>query len=381
MLEARTWTLGAETFDRSPGGTAVGLVGAAVFIATVLILAQSSVRADAEARVGQVVFAFKEALVIDRKGERRWLEKGGVVHRGDTLATVEGRLQIRLDDGGTLSLDRMTRVRVTEYAPPGAAAKLSISLVDGSIRGQLGTIGRGVDELYRLESGQAAVGIRGAAYAARVYRETDSVVSDGGGAPAGFYVRTAPGTTVVTAGLDPFDCSARECLVQPIEGDVAGSVPRVAIVAVVTPDESASGVPPDRERASDRDLGSAGLLPPDEVEELVERWSSSSGAGGDARGAPAIVSDGVVAGTAGTSGLPQDSEGDTRVPLTGPLDTPVPVGAGRDLRAPVRAGPVGPTPSATRELPSTHLGPPGTPLSPPEKGSMLRAPTAGAPSP
>ncbi len=59
---------------------------------------------SAFASIGKVIYGYGSNYALDIDGNRRNMEKGSAVEEGDTLVTGAGRMQVRLIDGGLISV-------------------------------------------------------------------------------------------------------------------------------------------------------------------------------------------------------------------------------------------------------------------------------------
>ncbi|MDH3589750.1 MAG: FecR family protein, partial [Gammaproteobacteria bacterium] len=137
--------------------------------------------AVAHADAGQVLFVYGKAYVESADGSRTALTKGSTVQSGDTIVTsANGRVQMRMDDGGLLALRPQTEFVIEEFSFPaatgGAVASAGeprsfFALVKGGFRSITGAIGKADKADYRVRTPVATIGIRGTDYTA-VYCDT-----------------------------------------------------------------------------------------------------------------------------------------------------------------------------------------------------------------
>ena len=122
---------------------------------------------DAAAPAGRVNFAIGNVSRSgDGSGPER-LRRGSVVNTGDTIKTARGRVQIRFNDGGYMSLKPNTEFRIDEFefdSKPSGARKGFFSLLRGGLRTITGLIGKRDRNSYRLKTRVATIGIRGTAF-------------------------------------------------------------------------------------------------------------------------------------------------------------------------------------------------------------------------
>ena len=114
---------------------------------------------------GQFVAVVGEVRLVGRDGTTRPAERGGEVREGDTIATGPGAIaQIRLADGGFLSIRADTETTLERFAYAGAEdknASMFISLLKGGFRSVTGLIGQLNRPGYRITTPSATIGIRG----------------------------------------------------------------------------------------------------------------------------------------------------------------------------------------------------------------------------
>ncbi|NNF67321.1 MAG: FecR domain-containing protein, partial [Gammaproteobacteria bacterium] len=130
----------------------------------------------AHADAGQALFVYGKAYVVSPDGSRAALNKGSTVQSGDTIITsANGRVQMRMEDGGLLALRPQTEFVIEEFNFPTAAGGTSASngeprsffaLVKGGFRSITGAIGKADKSDYRVRTPVATIGIRGTDYTA-----------------------------------------------------------------------------------------------------------------------------------------------------------------------------------------------------------------------
>ncbi|MGQ0657507.1 MAG: FecR family protein [Chromatiales bacterium] len=136
-----------------------------------LVLSMAWGNASAAEVAGSVISSAGAVQAIDASGTARGLKKDDPVNAGDTLATQEGRAQIRFSDGALLSLQPRSRFRIDEYHYAGAedgSERSFFSLLKGGFRTISGAIGHKNRTAYRVNTTVATIGIRGTAYNARL---------------------------------------------------------------------------------------------------------------------------------------------------------------------------------------------------------------------
>ncbi|MGQ0657509.1 MAG: FecR family protein [Chromatiales bacterium] len=115
---------------------------------------------------GNVIYAYGETQVLDVAGRGRAARRGEAVAAGQTLATRDGRMQVRFADGGFIAIQPNTRFRIDEYRYAGredGSERSFFNLVRGGIRFVTGAIGHRNKENYQIRTAVATIGIRGSA--------------------------------------------------------------------------------------------------------------------------------------------------------------------------------------------------------------------------
>ena len=135
------------------------VLAVALFAATT-----GAVRAQG-APAGQFVAVVGEVRLVGRDGAPRVAERGGELREGDTVATGANALvQIRLADGGFLSIRADTETTLERFAYAGSEdknASMLVSLLKGGFRSVTGLIGQLNRPGYRITTPSATIGIRG----------------------------------------------------------------------------------------------------------------------------------------------------------------------------------------------------------------------------
>lgn len=155
-----------------------------------------------------VIFASGGAQIVGKDGQARVAARGGELEAGDTVETSDGRVQLRFNDGASMSLQPSTRFRIDEFRFVAENGKASagdrgfFSLLKGGFRTLSGLVGKERREQYKVNAAVATIGIRGTDYAANLSDKGLAVSTYGGlvevCSDAGC-VLVAPGETVVVA--------------------------------------------------------------------------------------------------------------------------------------------------------------------------------------
>jgi FecR-like protein len=133
-------------------------------------------------------------------GSVRLLSERSQVLTGDVVSTErDSYAQIRLTDGGQITLRPNTQMRIEGYDFSESEPQKDnfvFALLKGGMRAVTGLIGkRASKDAYKLRTATATVGIRGTDFNA-----IEVPPGGGGGPPPGVYVVVSDGLVVVTAG-------------------------------------------------------------------------------------------------------------------------------------------------------------------------------------
>jgi hypothetical protein len=160
----------------------------------------------AEAAAGKVLFALGR-VEIQRNGQVLAAPRGTAVEVGDTVTTgPTGMAQVRLQDGGLLSLRYGSSMRIEDFHLPApapaavtpagpvsaapttqAGGRSVLRLLRGAFRTITGVIGRNTADAYSVVTPVATIGIRGTDYSAAFCD------GDCGQTPDGLYVGVSNG--------------------------------------------------------------------------------------------------------------------------------------------------------------------------------------------
>ena len=149
--------------------------------------------------VGRVEFAIGNVTASSANGTEKNLIKNMEINSGDTIQTLEGRAQLRFEDGGYISLQPNTQFKVEDYHYSGKAdgsEKGFFQLLKGGLRAISGAIGKSNKQAYRLNTPVATVGIRGTEFLTQLVG-TRLLVKVGDGA---VYISNAGGDLILYKG-------------------------------------------------------------------------------------------------------------------------------------------------------------------------------------
>lgn len=128
------------------------------------IVAEGSGMGGTGAPAGSVLFS-QGVAAAESAGGSRPLVKGAPVCVGETIVTSQSAsVQIRMADGGMLSIRPDTKVKIDEFRFDGkedGSEKSVITLLQGGFRALTGLIGHTHKENYAIRTPYANIGIRG----------------------------------------------------------------------------------------------------------------------------------------------------------------------------------------------------------------------------
>jgi len=128
-------------------------------------------------RVGFVIGLEGNARSIDAAGRGASLQLNSPVFEGDRIETdPESSLRIRMDDGARVMLKGDTVLSITEYVITegyGAGSSSVLDLLRGGLRAITGAIGASTGGNYQMQTGVAAIGIRGTDYVIKLCKLDD----------------------------------------------------------------------------------------------------------------------------------------------------------------------------------------------------------------
>lgn len=134
-----------------------------VLLPIFLLLVTASGSAFAEAGIFQ--FAAGDVRLVNLAGAERAARKGEPLNEGDTILTgSNGSAQIKMADGGFISVRANTRMKVDSYTYIGkqdGSEKSFFSLMAGGFRALTGLIGKLNKDNYKITTPSATIGIRG----------------------------------------------------------------------------------------------------------------------------------------------------------------------------------------------------------------------------
>ena len=141
----------------------------AIFLAALLLCLAPL---TAWAAAAEIVFASGAARIVAADQSVRPARKGGTVADGDTIDAMDGMVQLRFRDGGTISLRPGTQFKVEQFRFSGQGGKaadddrVTTRLVKGTLRAISGAIGKERHEQYQMKTSVGTIGIRGTEFGA-----------------------------------------------------------------------------------------------------------------------------------------------------------------------------------------------------------------------
>jgi len=155
----------------------------------------ASLSCAAAETAGRVLVAVGDVSVV-RGGKELPLSLGSAIESGDALRTgATSNAQVRLSDGGIISMRPQTELHLDEYHFNGqqdGSEKNFFSLIKGGFRTITGLIGKTNRNNYRVDSVVATIGIRGTDYSVMVCAQ-DCLNADGSKAKDGLYGQVLDG--------------------------------------------------------------------------------------------------------------------------------------------------------------------------------------------
>lgn len=126
------------------------------------------------AGAGKITYLDGQANIVAADGKTRSAQKLSGIGEGETLVTgKDGRLDIRFSDDSLVQLHPDSRFAIEEYVFHGKAdgqERASYRLLKGAFRTVTGLIGKTNRQAYVVATSEAAIGIRGTDYTARLGR-------------------------------------------------------------------------------------------------------------------------------------------------------------------------------------------------------------------
>ncbi|WP_028298968.1 FecR family protein [Oceanospirillum beijerinckii] len=137
-----------------------------VLLMSCAVCLSSLVHATEKEAIGEVLFAVGDRWKQDAAGSHPIKPKRGTaLYAGDVLSTAEtGFLQLKMIDGGFISLRSNSRLRINSYKynPENPEEnKVNLSLEEGVVRSVTGKAGESNRKRFRLNTPIAAIGVRG----------------------------------------------------------------------------------------------------------------------------------------------------------------------------------------------------------------------------
>ncbi len=167
-LSANAWAVSsgcAYPASADPGGTGMGGTGAPArgsgIGGTGITPRSEQVKGEL---AGNVIFS-QGMVEAQSKGRTRALAKGAPVCVGETIVTSPAsQVQIRMADGGLISIRPETKIRINAFHFDGkedGTERSEIALLQGRFRALTGMVGHTHKENYVIQTPNAFIGIRG----------------------------------------------------------------------------------------------------------------------------------------------------------------------------------------------------------------------------
>jgi hypothetical protein len=159
-----------KTFRMNANAALLGLIAAAYPVV------------GSSAPAARVDFAVGNVQAVGANGQSRNLAKGAQLEQGETIATNNGRAQLRFTDGAYVSLQPESEFRIDQYRFDGKQdgnEKGFFSLVKGGLRTITGLVGRNNKNNYQINTSVATIGIRGTEYTIQYGQSITGSVGEG----------------------------------------------------------------------------------------------------------------------------------------------------------------------------------------------------------
>ena len=164
-------------------------------LAALLVAVAGPVAAQGDATAGRFIAVTGEVKVVGRDGVTRNAERNGELQQGDSIVTGANSLaQLRMSDGGALSLRADTQLKLDAYRFRGAEdreSSFAVSILKGGFRALTGLIARNNRQNYRVSTSSMTMGVRGTHF------EVVHVLQPVSDAAAGTYNRVYDGAITV----------------------------------------------------------------------------------------------------------------------------------------------------------------------------------------
>lgn len=132
----------------------------------------------------RITFATGQVYVLDSANKKQTVVKGDLIRSGDKIETANGRVQIRMTDGGIIVLRPYSLFEISQYsfnkATPESGSVL-FNFIRGGARAISGAIGRTNRLNYQFKTPVATIGIRGTDYSTLI-RDNETLVTVNQGA-------------------------------------------------------------------------------------------------------------------------------------------------------------------------------------------------------
>ena len=175
------------------------------------------------ASIGKVIYEHGDNYAFDFDGNRRNLNKGAAIEEGDTLVTGAGRMQVRLVDGGLISVYPNSEYKIEKFKFAASQKNTDtennadvdpidsnliklkesksdrgfFNLLKGAARQVTGALGRTYKDNFKFKTSIATVGIRGTGFFTRIC-QADCFDKAGNPLQDGMYVKNNVGVITMT---------------------------------------------------------------------------------------------------------------------------------------------------------------------------------------
>lgn len=250
---------------------------------------------QAWAAAGLLVLATGQVFIVDAKGEQRAGVPGMAMESGETLLTQDGRAQVKFTDGGIISLQPASELKITDYRFKDAG-KTGDSAIFGFIKGGLraitGAIGRVDRHAYRMDSVVAFLGIRGTEFKAIL---CDKNCKE----PDGLYVQTGEGVVSVKNAFGEVEIGRGQTAYVPSPNEPPR---RTSQAPMITAQPSVSQPPPIAGIGTGAEFRPGDIMSSNNLGEITPMTSGEAGLAASGTGSITSISHGSRSGSGSNAG-------------------------------------------------------------------------------
>ncbi|WP_448549431.1 FecR family protein [Thalassotalea fusca] len=125
-----------------------------------------------QVNAGKAIMAIGSVKALMNEQERSLLRRAPVFLQDTVQTEIDSRTQLRMVDGGLLSLKEQTQLAIANYEfnPVSAQASIVLTLLKGGLRTVTGQLDRNGSD-YHLNTPVASIGVRGTDYSAQLVEQ------------------------------------------------------------------------------------------------------------------------------------------------------------------------------------------------------------------